>query len=326
MSDDPEESAVEGTFEFGTDASGDDDDEAATRGADHHGDGGQRSGPSPDYSPEAAVRAQLDAIEASDADPAATADGDVPASVRTLFDFAAPTYRQSHRSLDGFATTLLGPMYDRLIGATALERGPRERSDDTYTVTVLARHPEGDRTYEFRLARQTAGKYEGCWMTVGIDMVYDGESPAFQRMPTVTVDGRTVTCAVGDQLRDVLLGVDGYSPHNDATQVANCGGNGLCGTCAVGVDGPVDEMGDRERRRLSLPPHDAESGLRLACRTHVEGDVTVRKHDGLWGQHVAQTVDDVADHGSDDHQHVQVTPAEYAGDYDYATASGGENR
>jgi len=151
--------------------------------------------------------------------------------------------------------------------------------------------------------------------------VYDGESPTFRRTPTVTFDGRAITCEVGDRLRDVLLAADGLSPHNDATQVANCGGNGLCGTCAVDVDGGVDEMGDRERRRLSLPPHDGEDGLRLACRTRVEDDVRVTKHDGLWGQHVAAAD---GDDGETDPQIVAVTAAEYAGDYDYAAAPGGE--
>jgi ferredoxin len=286
------------------------------------------------------VRVQLDAIEASTVDAtAARAAGDVPGSVRTLFDFAAPSSRTAQGDLDGFAATFLGPIYDRLVGAERVERGPGERDGDRYVQAVLARHPDGDRTYEFVLARQSSGKYEGCWLTEAVDLTYDGESPSFRRTPTVTFGDRSVTCEVGDQLRAVLLAADGYSPHNDVTQVANCGGNGLCGTCAVSCDGDVDEMADRERQRLSLPPHDAESGLRLACQTHVQGNVVVEKHDGYWGQHVADVAgadstesaasegDDAAESGDgpvvEPASVVAVTDAEYAGEYDYATDDAG---
>jgi ferredoxin len=283
-------------------------------------------GPARTLDPGDAVRVQLDAIEAASVDAsAARAAGGVPGSVRTLFDFAAPSFRAAHGDLEGFAAAMLGPIYDRLVGARRVERGASERDDDRYVQAVLARHPDGDRTYEFVLARQRGGKYDGCWLTESVDLTYDGASPSFRRTPTVTFGGRTVTCEVGDQLRAVLLSAEGYSPHNDVTQVANCGGNGLCGTCAVSCDGDVDEMADRERQRLSLPPHDAESGLRLACQTHVQGDVVVEKHDGYWGQHVADAAgDDEAGTGGsgngpvvDPASVVEVTDAEYAGEYDY---------
>lgn len=272
---------------------------------------GRRSGPAPDLDPAAVVRAQLDALEQA---------GETAAAIRTLFEFAAPEFRTAHGSLDGFATAMRSPLYDRLLGASGVERGPVEREDGRYVQTALARHPDGDRTYEFVLARQAGGKYDGCWMTTTIDLVYDGESPAFRRTPTVRFGDRELTCEVGDELRAVLLAAEGYSPHNDVTQVANCGGNGLCGTCAVEVEGDVDEMGTRERRRLNLPPHDEESGLRLSCQTRVQGDVTVRKHGGAWGQHVADLADDDEESASAVDP-IAVTDAEYAGEYDYAAES-----
>lgn len=299
-------------------------------------------GPAPTLDPADAVRVQLDAIEAASVDAAAArAAGDVPGCVRTLFDFAAPSFRTVHGDLGGFAAAFLGPIYDRLVGAERVERGAGERDGDRYAQAVLARHPDGDRTYEFVLARQGGGKYDGCWLTASVDLTYDGESPSFRRTPTVTFGDRTVTCEVGDQLRAVLLAADGYSPHNDVTQVANCGGNGLCGTCAVSCDGDVDEMADRERQRLSLPPHDAESGLRLACQTHVKGDVVVEKHDGYWGQHVADVANgsgadadgpnaDAEESGDgpgvDPASVLAVTDAEYAGEYDYAADGPGDGR
>jgi ferredoxin len=319
--------------------------------------------PSPALDPAAVVRAQLDAIAADAVDAQAAREGrEVPACVRALFALAAPSFRVAHGDLGGFAATMCGPIYDRLVAADRVERGSgervsvddgaaSERASEAYVQSVLARHPDGDRTYEFALERLSAGKYAGCWLTTSIDLVYDGESPSFRRTPTVTFGDRSVTCEVGDQLRAVLLAAEGRSPHNDVTQVANCGGNGLCGTCAVACDGAVDEVGAREERRLGLPPHDADDGLRLACQTHVQGDVVVEKGDGYWGQHVEHTVGADAD-GSDDGRddaasgtaaadaaaataaddaastattadpadRVVVTEAEYAGEYEYDAA------
>lgn len=103
-------------------------------------------------------------------------------------------------------------------------------------------------------------------------------------MPTVTVRGREIECEEGAVLRDVLLQAD-ESPHNGRANALNCGGHGTCGTCSVDVTGEVSDPGRRERVRLSLPPHDTDSGLRLACQIRVEGDVIVEKYPGFWGQH-----------------------------------------
>ncbi|MFB6173065.1 MAG: 2Fe-2S iron-sulfur cluster-binding protein [Halobacteriales archaeon] len=104
-------------------------------------------------------------------------------------------------------------------------------------------------------------------------------------MPTVRFRGHEIDCEEGAVLRDVLLAA-GETPHNGRADALNCRGHGTCGTCAVAVEGAVSDMGARERHRLSVPPHDPDAGLRLACRATVEGDVTVRKHPGFWGQHV----------------------------------------
>lgn len=104
-------------------------------------------------------------------------------------------------------------------------------------------------------------------------------------MPTVHFRDRQIDCDEGEILRDVLLEA-GESPHNGFSDTANCRGMATCGTCAVEVEGDVSEPTDREQRRLSFPPHDPDSGLRLACQTRVEGDVTVTKHSGFWGQKI----------------------------------------
>lgn len=106
-------------------------------------------------------------------------------------------------------------------------------------------------------------------------------------MPTIEFEGERIECEEGDELRETLLEA-GLSPHNGSADYLNCGGRAICGTCAVEVDGPVSGMSDGERQRLSKWPHDLDSGLRLACQTHVEGDIDVRKHGGFWGQDIDQ--------------------------------------
>ncbi len=102
-------------------------------------------------------------------------------------------------------------------------------------------------------------------------------------MPKVSFRGQDVECDVGAILRDVMQNA-GISPHNGKSETFNCSGHGTCGTCAVEVDGPVSEPSQAERVRLSLPPHRANSDLRLACQTRVEGDLIVKKYRGFFGQ------------------------------------------
>ncbi|WP_049971069.1 2Fe-2S iron-sulfur cluster-binding protein [Haladaptatus cibarius] len=102
-------------------------------------------------------------------------------------------------------------------------------------------------------------------------------------MPTVRFREREIDCEEGAVLRNVLLDA-GETPHNGTADYLNCRGNGVCGTCAVAVDGAVSDRNAKEKSRLSKPPHDPESGLRLSCQTRVLGDVTVEKYSGFWGQ------------------------------------------
>jgi ferredoxin len=102
-------------------------------------------------------------------------------------------------------------------------------------------------------------------------------------MPTIHFADQTIECPNGANLRSVLLRARLPLYHRVARAI-NCQGRGTCGTCAVKIEGEVSEPTDVERTRLSLPPHNAESGLRLACQCNVLGDLKVTKCEGLFGQ------------------------------------------
>lgn len=102
-------------------------------------------------------------------------------------------------------------------------------------------------------------------------------------MPTIRFAGKSIECLEGANLRMVLLRAR-LPLYHSVARALHCRGFGSCGTCAVRIDGPVSPPTAAEQRRLALPPHDRESGLRLACQVSVLGDVSVTKYEGLFGQ------------------------------------------
>ena len=113
-------------------------------------------------------------------------------------------------------------------------------------------------------------------------------------MPTVTFEGHEINCKEGANLRQVLLEA-GIKPYNGVMQYANCRGLGTCGTCAVDISGSVSDRTDIETWRLSFPPHDPESGLRLSCQLAVDSDIEITKHEGLWGHRIKPDSKDQCD-------------------------------
>jgi len=101
-------------------------------------------------------------------------------------------------------------------------------------------------------------------------------------VPVVEYQGQSIECLEGSNLRMVLLRAR-LPLYNDVARALNCRGRGVCGTCAVRVEGRVSEPSAVERVRLSLPPHDPEAGLRLACQCKVLGDLKVTKLYGAFG-------------------------------------------
>jgi len=104
-------------------------------------------------------------------------------------------------------------------------------------------------------------------------------------MPKVRFGDAEIECPEGANLRVVLLRAR-LPLYSRVAEAIHCRGRGICGTCAVEVDGLVSDPTAAEQRRLGLPPHRAGSGLRLACQVSVLGDIEVTKHRGIWGQRV----------------------------------------
>jgi len=102
-------------------------------------------------------------------------------------------------------------------------------------------------------------------------------------MPTVTFGERVVECLPGSNLRMVLLRAR-LPLYNSVAAALNCRGNGVCGTCAVRIEGEASPPTAAELRRLGHFPHRTDAGLRLACQVSVVGDLVVTKPPGLFGQ------------------------------------------
>jgi ferredoxin len=69
-------------------------------------------------------------------------------------------------------------------------------------------------------------------------------------MPIVTVQGKTITCGDGANLRKVLLKHD-INLHNGQSKRINCRGIGSCGTCAVAITGEVSPPNWKDQARRS---------------------------------------------------------------------------
>jgi ferredoxin len=93
-------------------------------------------------------------------------------------------------------------------------------------------------------------------------------------MPVVyfVKEQRAVECPVGSNLRD-LARANGISVYIFPNTIANCRGNGLCGTCRVKVDNPR-ALSPRTKADTRKCAWEGEE-YRLACQTKVLADVSV---------------------------------------------------
>jgi ferredoxin len=239
--------------------------------------------PDPDRSAEETIKVQLAALATND-------DPHPDAGVETVYRFAAPALLETvGGSLDGLRQFLTGPTHATLIDHRDTRRGRLRIDDGVARENVVVTDAEGeDATYEFTLV-EVEDDDGACWRTAEVELTYVGERPDHQHMPNVEFDGVEVKCEEGELLRNVLLRARGVSPHDRGTQYANCNGRGLCGTCAVRIlEGEVTEPTARERRRLRLPPHDADERRRLSCQARVCSDLVVDEHERAWNRHLEE--------------------------------------
>lgn len=101
-------------------------------------------------------------------------------------------------------------------------------------------------------------------------------------MPMITAEGKTFEVAEGSNLREALLEQD-INLYSAGAKVFNCRGHGTCGTCFIGVEGPVSEPTKEETKRTIFHPHFAHRERRLACQVKVMGNVSITKFEGYFG-------------------------------------------
>ncbi len=94
-------------------------------------------------------------------------------------------------------------------------------------------------------------------------------------MPRIELvrEGRAIEVPEGANLRRALLD-HGVEVYRDIDVVANCRGNGLCGTCVVEVT-PADAVSPvtfREKAKLWMY---GERPMRFSCQAKVAGDCRV---------------------------------------------------
>jgi ferredoxin len=94
-------------------------------------------------------------------------------------------------------------------------------------------------------------------------------------MPTVEFldAGKKIECGQYSNLRKVALLHD-VEVYKGINQIANCQGNGLCGTCVMEIVTGLDNLSPknlREQKCFRLRGRPAQ--YRLSCQTQIMGDV-----------------------------------------------------
>ena len=92
-------------------------------------------------------------------------------------------------------------------------------------------------------------------------------------MPTVEFldAGKKVDCGQYANLRKVAL-LNGVEVYKGIDRLANCHGNGLCGTCVMQIVEGMENLSPktlREQFKLKVRP----ASYRLSCQTQIMGDV-----------------------------------------------------
>jgi len=106
------------------------------------------------------VHVQVDAL--------ANNDPETNAGIRTTWAFAAPENREYTGPYGNFER-MISSFYRPLLEAETITYRPVNRTDGRAQRDVTVTTANGTTaTYEWSLARQSGGEYDGCWMTVGV--------------------------------------------------------------------------------------------------------------------------------------------------------------
>ena len=92
-------------------------------------------------------------------------------------------------------------------------------------------------------------------------------------MPSVEFldQGKRTECGQYANLRKVAL-LHGVEVYKGLDRLANCHGNGLCGTCAMEIVEGLQNLGPKTlREQFALK--DRPANLRLSCQCQVLGDI-----------------------------------------------------
>lgn len=116
--------------------------------------------PDPILQAQEVVRLQLDALQNNDLMP----DN---AGIRIAYRFASPKNREALGSLSSFIRVVKNPLYAPLIGFERAELGALRETFHNDHAWQQAWVYHGGRTrgvFRWVLARQTSGRYAGCWL------------------------------------------------------------------------------------------------------------------------------------------------------------------
>jgi hypothetical protein len=115
--------------------------------------------PEPSYSPTRVVSIQLDGLATND-------DPFENAGIATAYNFASPGNRRATGPFDRFVRMVTGPQYAPMVDHVEATTGPMEQTNTRAEQRVTLTGPDGrTATYVFGLSEQSAGAFDGCWLT-----------------------------------------------------------------------------------------------------------------------------------------------------------------
>lgn len=133
--------------------------------------------PSPDLSPEAVVRLQVQALRDNDA---------TDAGIAAVFAFASPTNQRQTGPLARFREMLRTPPYDALLNHRAAQFGLTALSPTRLQQVVTITTAAGDeQRFLWIVSRQSDGVCAGCWMTDAVITlkISEGSKPVWSTGP-----------------------------------------------------------------------------------------------------------------------------------------------